>query len=347
MTDMSFSVIVPFRDRGPSDREDLRCCLGALLHTSPRPFEIILVDDGSDAPTEDLLADLPGVCLVREDKAGPAAARNRGAARAAGNVLVFVDADIEVPPDVFERLALGFESAPDVAAIWGTVTAEPAHGGLVNRYKNLSHRHFTLKQGDRCRHLTTMCAAVRREVFERFGGFDVSFSTPTIEDVDLGRRLYDAGETVRMDRGIACRHRHHFTLANVVPNDFRKVRWMARTTLLHRQHRDPSTRVEGPAERREVRYLVGVPLGAAAFFFLLFGRFRRGTALTLLLLYVERDFWTYLFHEGGPLLALGAVPLMLLERTNAAVALVAGTADWLCSASVQPGAPASREAQST
>lgn len=319
----TFSVVVPALVRDAEAADDLARCLAALRACDPAPADVVVVDDGS---TVAVVAP-PGVRVLRQANAGPAAARNAGAAATSGDVLVFVDADVVVPVDAFARLAEGFAAAPDAAAIWGTVTASHPHRGVVSRYKNLTHRHFTLRQARETRHLTTMLAAVRRTDFVRVGGFDTRLRTVSVEDVELGRSLHDAGGRVLLDPSLAAEHRHRFTLLGAVRNDFHKARRMAAATLARRARGADSVAVRGAGERRQVQYLLGVPLGVGAVLAALAGRWSLAGGLAAGLVAWEHDLWSYLREEEGTVFALACVPLMCLERTTVAAALATGTVD--------------------
>lgn len=327
---MPFSVVVPCRARTAEDRAHLAACLAGLEACAPPPAEILLVDDGSPEPlaAPEPWAGAP-LRVLRQSNTGPAGARNRGAQAAEGDVLVFVDADIVVPPGLFARLAEDFAKNPEAAAVWGTVSAAHPHPGFVSRYKNHTHRHFTLLQPEATRHLTTMVCAIRREAFVRAGGFDTRLRTVSVEDVELGRDLHAQGALVLLDKGIEAAHHHRFTLLRAMRNDFHKARNHARTTLDRRARGEASVRVEGEGERRQLHYLLGVPLGAGAVAAVLAGRFRLGAGLLGALALWERELLGYLAKEEGPLFAAAAVPLMALERSTVAVAVAAGVADHL------------------
>ena len=89
-----FSIIVPTYNR-PRQLADCLRALSALDYPRRR-FEVIVVDDGSASPLAEVVAPfhpLFRLTLVTQDNAGPAAARNTGAALAQGEFLAFTDDD--------------------------------------------------------------------------------------------------------------------------------------------------------------------------------------------------------------------------------------------------------------
>src|SRR4030095_8536127 len=96
------SVIVPAHDAG----SHLPDCLAALRACGPAATEVIVVDDGSTDESAAIAARLGARVVRLTANAGAAAARNRGAAEARGDILLFVDADGAGGPDAGAR-ALG------------------------------------------------------------------------------------------------------------------------------------------------------------------------------------------------------------------------------------------------
>lgn len=101
------SVIIPVYNEG----ENLTTCLNSLIRQSIRNFEIIVVDDGSDPKLKAQSSKLKmpqGITyklLIQEHK-GAGAARNLGATHAKGEILVFLDADMEFNRDFLKKLTL-------------------------------------------------------------------------------------------------------------------------------------------------------------------------------------------------------------------------------------------------
>lgn len=107
------SVIIPTHDRPRL----LLAALDSLAAQRRPPFEVVVVDDGSGPGTQAALAAWtppPGLQLrcLRQDNAGPARARNRGAVASRGDALLFMDDDDVMAPEALARLAAALEPAP-------------------------------------------------------------------------------------------------------------------------------------------------------------------------------------------------------------------------------------------
>lgn len=83
------SILIPTYNRAALLRE----ALDSVFSQSYRDFEVIVVDDGSDDDTRDVVAEYAGVEYVYTDHGGPARARNAGMQRARGEYLCYLDSD--------------------------------------------------------------------------------------------------------------------------------------------------------------------------------------------------------------------------------------------------------------
>lgn len=87
---MRISAIIPAHDAAPFLAEAIASVLAQSLPVA----EVVVVDDGSSDGTAQIAAGFGEIVqLERQEKLGPAAARNRGIAMASGDVLAFLDAD--------------------------------------------------------------------------------------------------------------------------------------------------------------------------------------------------------------------------------------------------------------
>jgi GT2 family glycosyltransferase len=159
---------------------------------------------------------------------GPAAARNRAAAIAAGDILVFVDTDVVVAEDAIERLCDCLAAHPDVAGVFGAYDEEPPERNFSSRYRNLSHSYVHQRANTRALTFWAGLGAMRAKALGAVGGFDERFRRPSVEDIDLGYRLSLAGYTLRVEPAARGRHLKRWTLFGGALSDVRDrgVPWM-------------------------------------------------------------------------------------------------------------------------
>ncbi|MGK2925348.1 MAG: glycosyltransferase family 2 protein [Lysobacterales bacterium] len=216
MADPTVSVIVPVHNGG----DDLVRCLEAISRSAWRPLECIVVDDASTEVHTAETAQRFGARLLRQPRQrGPAAARNAGAAAAAGDILFFTDADVVLHEDAIGRAAHELARSPGVAAAFGSYDANPGDASLISRYRNLYHHWNHQRGAEEASTFWSGCGAVRRQVFQAAGGFSESFARPSIEDIELGYRLRAAGHRIRLLKDMQGTHLKRWTLRNMVHTD--------------------------------------------------------------------------------------------------------------------------------
>lgn len=177
---LKLSVIIPTRGRP----EELRRCLNALAGQDVEgPFEVVVVDDGSEPPLA-LPPDAPfRTRLVRQTRRqGPAAARNLGAARAEGDVFVFTDDDTIPTVRWLQSVARHLFLHPNHLGVEGPTESPP--------YDRLTEH--SVDNGASGAYLTCN-VAYRRSVFEELGGFHEGFPFAHCEDLDFGFRIARIG----------------------------------------------------------------------------------------------------------------------------------------------------------
>jgi glycosyltransferase involved in cell wall biosynthesis len=192
---LSMSVIVCAHN----EARYLAACLHSLLAQSRLPDEILVINNASTDATRAVAEQIPLVRVVDEPRKGLVVARETGRTIAAGDILVYVDADCRAPLTWLERVERRFEREPDLIALsgpyrfydwdwWGRLliraydfTLAPATQLLVKYILRIG----TIFYGGNF--------AVRREALERIGGFDTSIEFHG-EDTNLGRRLFAIGK---------------------------------------------------------------------------------------------------------------------------------------------------------
>ncbi|MGF1635253.1 MAG: glycosyltransferase family 2 protein [Phycisphaerae bacterium] len=220
---LRFSVVVPTYNRP----ERLRRCVSALAAMEyPRDrFEVVIVDDGSPQPAEPVVQQAAAeagegfqVRLVRQANAGPAAARNRGAAEATGEVLAFTDDDCEPAADWLTRLDVRIGDNPALMVGGRLVNALPD-----DLFAEASQQitEFVYDWAERLGHGTgpddayvfaTANLACGREAFCAVGGFDETFPLAAGEDHDFSHKYQFAGHPAAFDGSAVVHHWHAMSL---------------------------------------------------------------------------------------------------------------------------------------
>lgn len=189
------SVIVPAYNAEATLPE----CLKALRAAMGPEDELIVFDDGSTDSTR-RIAEAAGARILSNPGSpkGPGHGRNMAAKNATKPYLMFIDADVIPRTDTIDRLVTEIDKTGTVAAI-GSYDDNPRSQRLPALYANLRH-HFVHQSGRR--EATTFWSGIglmKADVFRDFGGYDdVLFTRPSIEDVELGMRLINAGKRIRL-----------------------------------------------------------------------------------------------------------------------------------------------------
>ncbi|HET6829823.1 MAG TPA: glycosyltransferase [Solirubrobacterales bacterium] len=252
------------------------------------------------------------------ERGGPALARNLGAERASGEVLVFVDADVVVAPDAIARIRSAFTGPRAADAVFGAYDANPADPGVVSRYRNLLHHHVHASSAGPADTFWAGLGAVRRDRFAAVGGFDaLRFRSPSVEDVELGMRLRESGAAILLDPAIRGRHLKRWTLRSMLSTDHsRRARPWARLLL-----------EAGTGAPRSLNLTLDRRL-SAAFSVLCVGALtvRRPLAAAAALAAVaglNRGLLRLLARRGGPGLAAAGLVLQIAHELSAVTAVPA------------------------
>ena len=225
MTAPVFSIIVPTCDRPAALAQLLERLRPEKLSLEPEAYELIVSDDGAAGTSAELLGTrFPDVRFYAGPRRGPAANRNHGASRAAGEWLIFVDDDCEPTPGWLEAIAAEVAARP-LDVVEGKIVA-------LDKRTSIFRRDVENLCGD-CYWSANL--AVRREFFESIGGFDEDFAQAGGEDLELAHRFRTSGARTSFCTAAVVNHPPHvMTWRGVLEFTFR-LRWHALYLLKTRQ----------------------------------------------------------------------------------------------------------------
>jgi glycosyltransferase involved in cell wall biosynthesis len=177
-----FSVIIPTYNRA----EQIVVALQSVLAQTFHAFEVVVVDDGSQDNTKDIVTGLQDsrIQYVYQSNSGVAHARNAGAWVAKGKYLVFLDSDDVLTPGYLEKLHVGLADGQRII------------GFGFARYIDETGREIAFVQpGRKGRDFGPPLAgafAIEKTFFEATGGYDVDLSYS--ENTEFFLRLHQSGK---------------------------------------------------------------------------------------------------------------------------------------------------------
>lgn len=324
------SVIVPVYNAAKT----LDLCLRALRRQTHTPLEIIVVDDRSTDDSARIARSLGVRVVTAPVNGGVAAARNLGAAHAAGSILFFVDSDVAADPYALEHAVRLLRSDPAIGAVGGVYEPDPLiRDGLVEECRALQAHYWRVSSEGTVSFLFPSVCAIPAAVFAEVGPFNPRLRHT--EEVDYGFRLSQRYE-VRLSARV---RGHHDDDDRLVPL-LRKLcqRGRLRVPLYARMRRfargfETASRAWGSlaALLAPVTAVAAVPLA-------LTGGWAGGLAAAvpalLLAASVAADLGMYRFvaRTRGPAFCVPFAGVQFLVNVAIMVGVLAGAAQWLCSA---------------
>lgn len=211
------SVVIPCRNATATLQRQLEALASQRCSCA---WEVVIADNGSNDGLQSVVDNFTGrLCVTIADataRRGQAYARNVGANAATGDMILFVDADDEVAPGYLDAMAAALRRHEFVSAAFDSESLNASWvGGTRRKFQvtglsdTFGFLPFAGGGG----------LGIRREVFDRVGGFDATYWRSG-EDIDFCWRVQLSGAEL------------HF-----VPEATARIAWRSRLVDLYRQGR--------------------------------------------------------------------------------------------------------------
>ena len=199
------SIIVPVFNQS---RFTLACLAAVQENTGGLAYEVIVVDDHSTDNTCEIIGRIPGLVYVRaETNAGFIASCNRGAEKARGKFLVFLNNDTTVTEGWLSALRETFEFEPKAGLVGSKLVYPDGRlqeaGGIIwrdgsgwnrGKFQDSTKPEFNyLREVDYCSAASLMISAA---LFAELRGFDPKYAPAYYEDTDLAFKVRQSGRKV-------------------------------------------------------------------------------------------------------------------------------------------------------
>lgn len=245
MPNPNVSVIMPTYNRP----ERLKLAVESILsQNEDTPFELIVVDDGSDNESQmeylsKLERDYSKVKVNRQRNSGPATARNYGWRSSNGEIILFTDDDCLVSPNWVTDLVDAFE--PGIGAVGGPFVPHESHlhSSMFAKYHRWQAEDMyrpieqSRTQKDPLPHGITANIGYRRSVLEEVGGFDESFPVAGGEDADLIRRVSSIGYSFKYVP-VPVYHNDLYTLETFIKRSYNRGKGLHHLHIRHGPQRN-------------------------------------------------------------------------------------------------------------
>lgn len=222
---MKVSVVIPTFN----EEKVITNCLNSLAQQTYNNMEVIVIDDGSTDSTLRVLSNLKfnisNLKLLSQDHKGPGEARNLGAKESSGDILVFVDADMEFENDFIEKLIDPIISGESI----GTFSKEEFvlnKDNVWSKCWNINKKLPTDKMhGSNYPKTQQVFRAILKEKFEKIGGFT---SIGYIDDYTLAEK---SGVLATAANGAKFYHKNPDNLGEI----YQQARWVGKSEFKRRK----------------------------------------------------------------------------------------------------------------
>jgi GT2 family glycosyltransferase len=248
--DFTASLLVQLaRDHGPG---------------SANPAQVIVVDNGSSDRTPELPRMFDGLVYLRVDAPiGYTAASNLGGKEATAPMVAFLNNDIELGIRALDELVEALQgdetlgaAGPKIVLTDGKMAEAGGvifdNGGTAGFGRGLDPERDAVNIARDVDYVSGCALVIRRELFERLGGFDELFSPGYFEDTDLCLRVWEAGQRIRYLPQSHIVHYEYASFAKGRPKEISYFRMLGNQAKFARKHREALPVVAAPSDPLDV-----------------------------------------------------------------------------------------------
>ncbi len=212
--EVKVSIVIPTYNRIDFITRTLESIEGLDYPVSD--FEVIIIDDGSTDGTMEYMEKYAKTTrlnfrYISQKNSGPATARNAGLKNAKGKFVAYTDSDCIVDKNWLRELLKGFTS-DDIAGVGGS--ARGVGDDIFSRYFAQTGMYSTRVIDGTVAYLLTLNACYRKDVLQKFGGFNKEFKQPGGEDPDLSFRIRKKGFLLGYNPKAIVYHHHKASTAS-------------------------------------------------------------------------------------------------------------------------------------
>ncbi len=318
---MKYSIIIPAHN----SETTITGCINSILQSKfSQQYELILVDDASTDKTALLAKNLSAKVISYEKCLGPAAARNRGAQEASGNILVFIDADILLFEDTLQKIDWFLTEKKDFSALSCNLDPRCAMSDGLSRYKHLYLCYYLSKQPQEVSWTFSSTLAIQKEAFQAAGGFNPA--SRHLEDTLLGRKLTQKGFRLAFAGQIPVQHLRRYTFRQFFNTELNRARALTRIKYADFSR---TAKADNNIVVKNIRYSIYLFPFLLASIFLINTDPRVFITLTIIYYLINARFLRYCKNQFGIKFMLQAAGILPLDTLLCWIGILWGSLDFL------------------
>ena len=324
----SISVIVPTHN----NKKTIEKCLKSIFLLKNNIKEVIVVDNCSKDGTTTIIKKFPCKLLRLNKNYGAGFARNFGAKKAKGNLLLFVDGDIELSSQAITLILNSFKKTKNISCVVGLLSKENLCKNIISEYKNLFMHYMVVNLPEYISTTVGAITSVKKDVFKKIGGYNPYFRA--VEDIDFGQRLVKNGYKIYLNKKLQVKHLKEYSLKTLLITDFKKAFYWARILLENLDIKKLLKRKKQTDKSIDfmINCYVALFLFLTLFAFLLFQTFLLNITTSLLFaifIFLNLKFWSFLRNTKGLKFALLSIPITLVDMATISLGAFIGTLYYL------------------
>jgi len=328
------SVIIP----NYNGEKTLGLCLGAASRIKDQDIEIIVVDDGSDDRSVEIIKQYPCKLIESPAHTGASHARNLGAQHAQGEILFFTDADCLIQQNTLAQIRCMLVQTGPHSIIGGTYTTQPYDLSFFSRFQSVFINYSETRNFHRADYIATHAMIINTELYRRSGGFAEDL-WPILEDVEFSHRCQRAGATLVMQPAIQVQHIFNFSLLGSFRNAIHKSRYWIQYSLKNQD-------LLADSGTASIELKLNVGLFFIGLLLLLVFAITQGNTATLMVftllccfnIYISRKLFKAFYDANGVLFGFAAsCYYLLVYPLPVAVGTLEGFSDLLFNSVRKPG----------
>lgn len=277
--------------------------LDSIFRNKVDDMEVIIVDDYSKDDTVKIAESYPVRVIQLAINGGPAKARNIGVEAAEGDIIFFLDSDVIVLDGAVREVKDYFDDNPSAKCVIGVCATEPLNKGFVPSYMAMfEYIHLIDTPGNKVSVFAPRCGAIKKDFFQKIGGYNESYKGADVEDFELARRINKA-DCIILNKKIVVKHQFA-NFRQAVRNYFKRaVMWMY---LFFREKKLDNA---GPTAPGNGIAAVCAFLTFILFFFIPLLEAARYAVISLLIIFLLANmrWWNFMRKEAGFLFAVKAL----------------------------------------